>query len=61
MRLVALRDPDSLSRLFGDVFLSRYGFVFEFSRGRSGTPATVEVSTERVRRLRFTRERSAVR
>jgi CubicO group peptidase (beta-lactamase class C family) len=42
-------EPDSLSHLFGDVFQSRYGFLLEFSR--SG----VEVSTERVRRLRFTR------
>ena len=46
-------EPDSLSRLFGDVFQSRYGFLLEFSRGGSGKPAAVEVSTERVRRLRF--------
>ena len=47
--------PDSLTRLFGDVFQSRHGFLFEFARARSGRPASLAVSTERVRRLRFTR------
>ncbi len=46
---------DSLTRLFGDVFQSRHGFLLEFTRARSGTPASVAVTTERVRRLRFTR------
>lgn len=46
---------DSLTRLFGDVFQSRHGFVLEFTRSRSGTPASVAVTTERVRRLRFSR------
>jgi CubicO group peptidase (beta-lactamase class C family) len=48
-------EPDSLSRLFGDVFASRYGFVLEFTRGGKGKTTTVDVSTERVRRIRFTR------
>ena len=48
-------EPDSLTRLFGDVFQSRHGFLLEFSRGAAGKVATVDVSTERVRRLRFTR------
>lgn len=50
-------NPDSLSHLFGDVFQSRHGFLLEFSPGRSGKAAAVDVSTERVRRLRFTRRR----
>jgi CubicO group peptidase (beta-lactamase class C family) len=50
-------EPDSLSRLFGDVFTSGRGFVLEFSRRGDGKAATVDVSTERVRRLRFTRRR----
>jgi len=48
-------DPDPLTRLFGDVFLSEAGFELEFTRGRWGKPATMHVTTERVRRLRFIR------
>lgn len=51
---------DSLTRLFGDVFESRHGFVLEFTRARSGAPASVAVTTERVRRLRFTRAGRAI-
>jgi CubicO group peptidase (beta-lactamase class C family) len=47
--------PDSLDHLFGNVFQSRHGFLLEFSPGRNGRAAAVDVSTERVRRLRFTR------
>jgi hypothetical protein len=46
---------DSLDHLFGNVFQTRHGFLLEFSPGRNGKPATVDVSTERVRRLRFAR------
>lgn len=49
--------PDSLDHLFGNVFQTRHGFLLEFSPGRSGRAGAVEVSTERVRRLRFIRER----
>ena len=42
---------DPLKRLFGDVFQSEGGYVIEFKR----KPAALEVITERVRRLRFTR------
>jgi len=48
-------DPDPLTRLFGDVFQSEAGYVIQFTRGRRGKPAIMEVITERVRRLRFTR------
>lgn len=48
-------NPDSLSHLFGDVFQTQHGFLLEFTPGRSGRAAAVDVSTERVRRLRFTR------
>jgi hypothetical protein len=48
-------EPDSLDHLFGDVFQSRHGFLLEFSPERSGRAAAVDVSTERVRRLRFSR------
>jgi CubicO group peptidase (beta-lactamase class C family) len=48
-------EPDSLSHLFGDVYLSHHGFVLEFSRASGGKPSAVAVSTERVRRLRFVR------
>ena len=51
-------EPDPLvTYLFGDVYQSEHGFMLEFSRGRSGTPASVDVTTERVRRVRFTRVR----
>lgn len=57
-RLVLLRhrmQPDTLTRIFCEVFQSANGFVLEFTRTRPGVPASVAVSTERVRRLRFTR------
>jgi hypothetical protein len=57
-RLVLLRhrmQPDTLTRIFGEVFQSANGFVLEFTRAGPGVPASVAVSTERVRRLRFTR------
>jgi CubicO group peptidase (beta-lactamase class C family) len=47
---------DSLTLLFGDVFQSRHGFMLEFTRARRGAPASLTVSTERIRRLRFTRD-----
>lgn len=47
-------EPDPLTNLFGDVFLSENGFLLEFSRGKSVNPVSVDVTTERVRRLRFT-------
>ena len=47
-------DPSPLTRLFGDVFLAEYGFLLEFTRATGGKPATVEVTTERIRRVRFT-------
>ena len=50
-------EPVSLTNLFGYVFLSENGFLLEFSRDRSGKPVSVDVTTERVRRLRFTRRR----
>lgn len=59
-RLVVTRHrmpADSLTRLFGDVFQSQRGFVLEFTRAGSGRPASMTVSTERVRRLRFIRSR----
>jgi hypothetical protein len=49
-------EPDPLTNLFGNVFLSENGFLLEFSR-ESGKPVSVDVTTERVRRLRFTRGR----
>jgi CubicO group peptidase (beta-lactamase class C family) len=52
-------EPDPLTdHLFGDVFQSEHGFMLEFSRGKSGKPASVDVTTERVRRIRFTRSRA---
>ena len=51
------KETDALTNLFGSVFLSENGFLLEFSRGKRGTPANVDVTTERVRRLRFTRGR----
>jgi len=50
-------EPTPLTNLFGNVFLSENGFLLEFSRDKSGKPACVDVTTERVRRLRFTRVR----
>ena len=57
-RLVLLRhrmQPDTLTPIFGQVFQSANGFVLEFTPKRPGVPASVAVSTERLRRLRFTR------
>jgi hypothetical protein len=48
-------EPDPLTNLFGNVFLSENGLLLEFSRDKSGKPVSVDVTTERVRRLRFTR------
>jgi hypothetical protein len=49
-------DPDPLvTHLLGDVYESQHGFTLEFSRRRNGAPATVDVTTERVRHVRFTR------
>ena len=57
--LVLLRhrmDPDALvTHLFGDVYESQHGFTLEFSRRQYGAPATVDVTTERVRHVRFAR------
>ena len=50
-------EPDSLTNLFGNVFLSENGFLLEFSRDKSGKLVSVDVTTERVRRLRFARGR----
>ncbi|HEX6031311.1 MAG TPA: serine hydrolase domain-containing protein [Tepidiformaceae bacterium] len=50
-------EPDPLTNLFGYVFLSEHGFLLEFSADKSGKPLSVDVTTERVRRLRFTRRR----
>jgi CubicO group peptidase (beta-lactamase class C family) len=50
-------EPVPLTNLFGNVFLSENGFLLEFSRDKSGKPVSVDVTTERVRRLRFTRGR----
>lgn len=50
-------EPSPLTNLFGNVFLSENGFLLEFSRDRSGKAVRVDVTTERVRRLRFTRGR----
>jgi CubicO group peptidase (beta-lactamase class C family) len=47
--------PDSLTRLFGDVFESTHGFMLEFTPGSGSGAGVVDVSTERVRRVRFTR------
>jgi CubicO group peptidase (beta-lactamase class C family) len=47
-------EPDPLTNLFGKVFLSENGFLIEFSRDKSGKPVSVDVTTERVRRVRFT-------
>jgi CubicO group peptidase (beta-lactamase class C family) len=52
-------EPSPLTNLFGNVFQSENGFVLEFSRDKSGKPVSVDVTTERVRRLRFTRGRGA--
>ena len=52
-------EPSPLTNLFGNVFQSENGFVLEFSRDKSGKSASVDVTTERVRRLRFTRGRGA--
>jgi CubicO group peptidase (beta-lactamase class C family) len=49
-------EPDPLKNLFGNVFLSENGFLLEFSRDKSGKSVSVDVTTERVRRLRFTRD-----
>jgi CubicO group peptidase (beta-lactamase class C family) len=46
-------EADPLTNLFGNVFLSGNGFLLEFSHDRSGKPVSVDVTTERVRRLRF--------
>ena len=57
-KLVLLRhrvEPDPLTNLFGNVFLSENGFLLEFSGDKGGQPVSVDVTTERVRRLRFTR------
>ena len=48
-------EPDPLTNLFGNVFLSEHGFLLEFTRDKSGKVVSVDVTTERVRRLRFTR------
>ena len=48
-------DPDPLTRLFGDVFQSEAGYLIEFTRNKRGKVATMEVTTERVRHLRFMR------
>jgi CubicO group peptidase (beta-lactamase class C family) len=52
-------EPSPLTNLFGSVFQSENGFVLEFSCDKSGKPVSVDVTTERVRRLRFTRGRGA--
>jgi CubicO group peptidase (beta-lactamase class C family) len=52
-------EPSPLTNLFGNVFQSENGFVLEFSRDKSGKPVSVDVTTERVRRLRFTRGHGA--
>jgi len=46
---------DPLKRLFGDVFQTETGYIVEFKRAAKGKPAGMEVITERVRRLGFTR------
>ena len=48
-------EPSPLTNLFGDVYQSENGFVLEFSRDKSGKPVSLDVTTERVRRLRFIR------
>lgn len=50
-------DASPLTHLFGDVFQAENFFVLEFSRAARGKAATVDVSTERARRIRFTRSR----
>jgi len=50
-------EPAPLTKLFGNVFLSENGFVLEFPLDKNGKPVGVDVTTERVRRLRFTRGR----
>ena len=50
-------EPDTLTSLFGNVFLSEHGFVLEFARDKRDKPPSVDVTTERVRHLRFTRGR----
>jgi hypothetical protein len=48
-------DPTSLSAVFGTVFLSHQGFVLEFKRASRPGEWVVEVSTERAKRVQFTR------
>lgn len=48
-------ESSPLTNLFGDVFQSENGFLIEFSRDKSGKPRSLNVTTERVRRLRFAR------
>lgn len=50
--------PDALAtHLLGDVYQSEHGFMLEFSPGKNGRAASVDVTTERVRGVRFTRVR----
>jgi len=48
-------DAASLSPVFGTVFQTDDGFVLAFRRLSRGRSAVLEVSTERARRIRFTR------
>lgn len=48
-------DPAPLSPVFGEVFQSEDGFVLAFRRDSPVGPPVLEVSTERARRVRFTR------
>jgi hypothetical protein len=48
-------DPSTLSPVFGDVFQAEEGFVLAFQRDPRTRALVLEVTTERVRRLRFTR------
>ena len=48
-------EPTKLSSVFGNVFLSYQGFTLAFRREPRSGEWVVEVSTERARRVRFTR------
>ena len=54
-------NPTPLSPVFGEVFHAEDFFVLAFRRDSRTRPAVLEVSTERARRIQFTRERGSQR
>jgi hypothetical protein len=54
-------DPAPLSPMFGEVFQSEDGFVLAFRRDSRTRATILEVSTERARRVKFTRVAGSLR